>query len=130
MPEWGISASIYKNLKHYQSFLFLPDTNQLLKTKDRIKKNISRIKSFSSTVQFKKINSKKEFRFFGSCVYSIYNVIIGSLQNYSSQQSNSWDVLAGANLALEQGLNVKINNRKYNGEFLHPNKKYKIEIQN
>jgi myo-inositol-1(or 4)-monophosphatase len=130
LPEWGISASIYKDLNHYQSFLFFPSINKLLKTKDKIRKNISKIKSFSSSVQLKKINNQKEFRFFGSCVYSIYCVIIGALQSYSSQKSNSWDILAGANLALEQGLNVRINDRKYNGEFLHPNKKYKIKIQN
>jgi len=130
LPEWGISISIYKNSKHFESCIFLPSIGAILKTNNKIKRNNSKIKSFSSNVKFTKIKRKDEFRLFGCCVYSIYHVINGSLKNYRSEQANSWDILAGVNLAIENGLNVKIDNKKYYGEFLHPCKKYKIQITN
>jgi len=130
LPEWGISISIYKKMKHYQSCLFLPSINSTLKTGDKIIRNLSKIKSYSSTITLKKIDKKKEFRFFGSCVYSIYNVIVGSVNSYKSEKANSWDILAGANLGIEHGLSVKVDNKKYYGEFLQPGKKYKFEIKN
>ena len=130
MPEWGISISIYKNENHFESCIFLPSIGKILKTNNKIKRNNSRIKSFSSTVEFSKIKRKDEFRLFGCCVYSIYHVINGSLKDYRSEKANSWDILAGANLAIENGLNVKVDNKKYYGKFLHPRKKYKIQITN
>tara|TARA_X000000950_G_scaffold274839_1_gene360445 strand:- start:140 stop:805 length:666 start_codon:yes stop_codon:yes gene_type:complete len=130
LPEWGLSISIYKDLKHFESCIFLPGIKKFLKTKSKVKKKNSRIKSFSSSVKIKDLKVKGEFRLFGCCVYSIYHVIKGSLKNYRSDQANSWDILAGANLAIEHGLDVKIDNRKYYGRFLHPKKKYKIQISN
>jgi myo-inositol-1(or 4)-monophosphatase len=130
LPEWGISISIYKNENHFESCIFLPDIGKILKTNNKIKRNNSKIKSFSSTINLSKIKRKDEFRLFGCCVYSIYHVIKGSLKEYKSEKANSWDILAGANLAIENGLNVKIDNKKYYGKFLHSNKKYKIQISN
>ena len=130
LPEWGISISIYKNLNHVESCIFLPSIGAILKTKQILKKNNSKIKSFSSNVKFTKVKKREEFRFFGCCVYSIYHVIKGALNSYRSEKANSWDILAGANLAIENGLNVKIDNKKYYGRFLYPRKKYKIQIKN
>tara|TARA_B100000029_G_scaffold321611_1_gene314050 strand:+ start:6532 stop:7197 length:666 start_codon:yes stop_codon:yes gene_type:complete len=130
LPEWGFSISIYKDLKHYESCIFLPALKKLLKTNSKVKRKNSRIKSFSSSVKFKSLKDRGEFRLFGCCVYSIYHVIKGSLKIYRSDQANSWDILAGANLAIEHGLNVEIDNKKYYGRFLHPKKKYKIQISN
>ena len=131
LPEWGISISIYKDLNHFQSCIYLPGIGAILKTNNKIKRNDSIIKSFSSNVKFSRIKKKEnEFRFFGCCIYSIYYVINGSLTDYTSERANSWDILAGANLAIENGLNVKIDNKKYHGKFLQPTKKYKIQIKN
>lgn len=130
LPEWGISISIYKNENHFESCIFLPEIGKILKTNNKIKRNNSKIKSFSSTVNLSKMKRKDEFRLFGCCVYSIYHVIKGSLREYKSDKANSWDIIAGANLAIENGLNVKIDNKKYYGKFLHPRKKYKIQISN
>ena len=130
MPEWGISISIYKNENHFESCIFLPGIGKILKTNNKIKRNNSKIKSFSSTVNLSKMKRKDEFRLFGCCVYSIYHVIKGSLREYKGEKANSWDILAGANLAIENGLNVKIDNKKYYGKFLHSRKKYKIQISN
>ena len=69
LPEWGFSISIYKDLKHYESCIFLPALKKLLKTNSKVKRKNSRIKSFSSSVKFKSLKDRGEFRLFGCCVY-------------------------------------------------------------
>lgn len=44
--------------------------------------------------------------------------------------ASCWDILPGLNLALENNLDVIVDNEKYNGEFLQPTKKYRFRIKN
>ena len=43
MKEWGVGISVFKNKKHIESMIFLPDMDITLKTGDKVKKNNSRI---------------------------------------------------------------------------------------
>ena len=59
----------------------------------------------------------------------MYNVIHGNFKSYSNPKANTWDILAGINIALENNMFIRINGREYNGEILYPNKKYNIEVR-
>ena len=95
----------------------------------------SRISGLSSNLTFSDIQSLSsdyEYRITGSfCVFNMLNVIKGSFKSFENQKgANSWDILAGLNLALEHELNVLVNGEDYNGQFLSPDKKYSFKISN
>jgi myo-inositol-1(or 4)-monophosphatase len=61
----------------------------------------------------------------------MYYVITGSFKSYVDTNGGFiWDILPGLNLALENNCEVYVEGKKYNGEFLAPNKRYKLEILN
>jgi len=134
LKEWGISICIYRHGKHYESMLALPELNLKLISGEKIKKYSSRIYGLSSSLTTEDLLILKkgfEYRIIGCAVYNLYNVIRGSycvFENFKG--ANSWDILAGLNLALEHSLSVKINYKEYNGEFLSPDRKYRFKISN
>ena len=131
LKEWGVSISIYKNQIHYQSCIYLPELDEILKTGDKIKNFDSRIVSLSSNNNkvINKFNKMNEIRITGCCVYNIFNVINGSFLSYDNPKSNVWDILAGINIGIEHNLKIMVDGKKYDGKFLHPNKKYNIKIK-
>lgn len=135
LKEWGIGISIYKDMKHYKSMLFLPELQLCLKTGDKINKiensRICGLPSYMHEDNFKDLDNSYEYRITGCCMYNMYNVIYGHYKRfYHVTGCYSWDLLPGLNIALEQGLKVYINNNEYNGEYLMPNIKYKVNIEN
>ena len=38
MKEWGVGISVFKNKKHIESMIFLPDMDITLKSGDKVKK--------------------------------------------------------------------------------------------
>jgi len=133
LKEWGISVSIYKNGSHFESMLDLPELNLKLVTGDKVLKYNSRIYGLSSSLtknDLMKVESGFEYRITGCCVYNIYNIINGSFAVFENfKGAYVWDILAGINIALEHNLKVVLDGKKYNGEFLSPNKKYRFRIQ-
>lgn len=134
MKEWGVGISIFKNKIHFESMIFLPDLNITLKSGDKVIKNKSRIIGMSSRY-FKKglkpCDTKFEYRALGCSMINMYYVITGSFKSYIDTNGGFvWDILPGLNLANENNCEVYVEGKKYNGEFLSPNKRYKLEILN
>ena len=134
MKEWGVGISIFKNKKHTESMIFLPDMNITLKSGDKVSKNKSRIIGMSSRY-FKKglkpCDTNFEYRALGCSMINMYYVITGSFKSYVDTNGGFiWDILPGLNLALENNCEVYVEGEKYNGQFLSPDKRYKLEILN
>jgi|SRR3989344_3197866 len=133
LKEWGISLSIFKHGKHAESMIAMPELNICLLTGGKIPKHKSRICGLSSSFPKKQIRSLPdgtECRIMGCCVYNLYNVITGSFASFQNNKgAHAWDILAGLNLALEHGLDVLVDGKKYRGEFLPPIKKYPFHIR-
>ena len=134
MKEWGVGISIFKNKEHTESMIFLPDMNITLKSGDKVSKNKSRIIGMSSRY-FKKglkpCDNNFEYRALGCSMINMYYVITGSFKSYVDTNGGFiWDILPGLNLALENNCEVYVEGEKYNGQFLSPDKRYKLEILN
>ena len=134
MKEWGVCISIFKDKEHTESMIFLPDMNITLKSGDKISKNKSRIIGMSSRY-FKKglkpCDNNFEYRALGCSMINMYYVITGSFKSYVDTNGGFiWDILPGLNLALENNCEVYVEGEKYNGQFLSPDKRYKLEILN
>ena len=134
MKEWGVGISIFKNKEHTESMIFLPDMNITLKSGDKVSKNKSRIIGMSSRY-FKKglkpCDTNFEYRALGCSMINMYYVITGSFKSYVDTNGGFiWDILPGLNLALENNCEVYVEGEKYNGQFLSPEKRYKLQILN
>lgn len=134
LKEWGVSVSIYSKKKHIESGILIPELGESIISKKKLEKFESRISGLSSNLTFSDIQSLSnnyEYRITGCCVYNMLNVIKGSFKSFENQKgANSWDILAGLNLALEHELIVLVNGENYNGQFLSPDKKYSFKISN
>jgi len=134
LKEWGVALCVYENGKHVESMLALPELNCYLKTGDVFKKFESRICGISSSLTKEDLLNLIpgfEYRIIGCAVYNMYNVVTGSFHSFENPKgAKVWDIIPGLNLALENGLSVVVNNKKYHGELLEPNQKYIFKIQN
>lgn len=133
LKEWGIGICVYRNGKHYQSMIALPELDIYLCTGDKIDRvfnsRICGLSSYMTSEDFEKLEKGFEYRIMGCCMYNMYNVIRGSYKQFLHLKGcYSWDILPGFNLALEHGLNVEIDGKKYKGEFLQPGIKYKFSV--
>lgn len=133
LKEWGVGISVYRNGKHYQSMIALPELDICLCTGEkleRIKKSrICGLSSYMTPEDFEVLGSGLEYRIMGCCMYNMYNVIHGSYKQFQHLKGCfSWDILPGINLALEHGLSVIIDGKAYNGEFLKPGMRYMFEV--
>jgi myo-inositol-1(or 4)-monophosphatase len=137
VPIFGTSISYYRNLQHNYSMLYFPKLDAFISTKyyPTIYRQKSRIIALSSSLTLSEIQkqqqrSGEEFRIFGCCTYSLYGVIKGYFKSYFNPRVNTWDILAGINIALKTGCNVIIDGKEWNGEFLRADKKYSCYVQN
>lgn len=135
LKEWGVGISIYQDVNHDFSFIYLPELRECHYTGATIKKFTSRINGLSSSLSISELkqypNYKDEIRIMGCSMYNLYNVIRGSFNVFENVKGvNCWDILPGINLALEAGCKVYVDETQYNGEILFPDKKYKIKIIN
>ena len=133
LKEWGIGVSVYHNNKHIESMIGLPELELYIKTGDKLPRYESRIYGLSSSLtkeDLLTIEEGFEYRIIGCSMYNLYNVITGSFAVFENfKGANTWDILPGINLALENGCEVIVENNKYNGEFLYPNKKYRFKVK-
>jgi fructose-1,6-bisphosphatase/inositol monophosphatase family enzyme len=134
LPEWGISLSHYSNGKHVASMLACPELGYWLQSGESWPRFTSRIRGLSSSLgknEFEKLENGIEYRIMGCCVYNLLSVLRGSFQSFENPKgANTWDILAGLNLALEAGLQVSVDGKAYTGELLPPGKKYRFKISN
>lgn len=133
--EWGLGVSIYRNMKHYQSMIALPELDICLCTGDKIDRiegsRICGISSYMTQDDFKLLGGDFEYRIMGCCMYNMYNVIKGTFRQFQNLKGcYSWDILPGINIALDYGLRVFVDEKKYKGEFLIPGRKYKFVVKN
>lgn len=133
LKEWGMGVSVYRRSKHFQSMLAMPELGVCLCTGDKLEKiqgsRICGLSSYMTPEDFEKLGRGYEFRIMGCCMYNMYNVIHGSYKMFQHLKGcYSWDLLPGLNLAIEHGLNVEIDGKKYQGEFLSPGIKYRIKV--
>lgn len=134
MKEWGIGVSVYdKSLVHVQSMIYLPELDESLITGDKIHRRkgsrICGLPSYMKAEHFSTLTPGFEYRIIGCCMCNMYNVITGIFARFSHITGCfSWDILPGLNLALEHGLNVKVDGKIYHGQFLYPSVKFHFEI--
>lgn len=135
LKEWGVGLSVYHKGIHYQSMILLPEMNICVCTGEKIEKiktsRICGLSSYMTPKDFETLEKSFEYRIMGCCMYNMYNVIKGSYCRFQHIKGcYSWDILPGLNIAIENGLSVKINDHPYAGEFLIPGVKYKFTVDN
>ncbi len=134
LKEWGVAISIWKDMKHLGSALFLPEMNDLLISGQKIEKFKSRIIGLSSSYNDKVgeiIKSSRESRIIGCCVYNSFNVIKGSYKKFVNPKgAYCWDLQASLMLAQEHSCKITLNGNQYYGTLLEPNKRHRVIISN
>ena len=132
-PEWGVSISHYHGGEHHASMLLCPELDKMIQTGDSIFRFQSRVRGLSSSLSMDELVAATqgyEYRILGCCVYNMINVIRGSFCSFENPKgANSWDILAGLNIALEHGLTATVNDKKYYGEYLPHTRKYRFKIE-
>lgn len=131
LKEWGVGVSIYKDMKHHQSMIALPELDICFCSGDSIEKvknsRICGLSSYMTPQDFEQLGQGYEYRIMGCCMYNMYNAIKGSYRQFQHLKGcYSWDILPGMNLALEHGCDVVIEGKPYKGEFLVPGVKYRF----
>src|SRR5690606_27597671 len=130
---WGVSFGLWRGATFLGSFLLMPELNIRLVSGDKLDKLQSRITGISSSISREVVdvmNEPGEYRILGCAVYNLYNVIKGSFHRFVNPKgAYVWDLIPGIMLALEHGLTVFIDGERYEGEFLDPTKKYKIDVR-
>lgn len=134
LKEWGVSLSIWHGGSHVASMLYMPELGESLITGDMVVPRRSRILGLSSSISDELVSSLAEAgegRIIGCAVYNMFNVIRGSYRRFLNPVGAwSWDLQAGVVLALEHGLEVLLDGVPYTGEFLLPDRKYRVDILN
>lgn len=132
LPIWGVSISVWVGGSHEESLLLFPEMNERVVTGEKFLPFRSRIRGFSSSTSSHELQlplKEAENRIFGSATYNLFCVATGRLAHYSNGcGANAWDILAGINIALEHGCEVKIDEGEYRGEFLDPHRKYSVSV--
>ncbi len=133
LKEWGVSFTLWYGHDHLGSLLFLPELGEHLMTGDTLTPIHSRIRGFSSSMCdeiLEGMRSTQESRLMGCAVYNLYNVIRGSFARFTNPRgAYSWDLLPGLMLAREHNCDIEVEGKPYNGEFLEPGKKYRVDIR-
>jgi len=135
IPIFGISISIYKNNKSHYHILYFPMLKECITSDKRVKYDESiesRLILLSSNVSLEdvKLYNNKEFRLYGCATYNMASIITNKAFMYTNLKANSYDILAGINIALlDKNISIMINDKPYTGEFLHRDIKYKIVMR-
>lgn len=133
LKEWGTSLSIWRAGEHAGSLLLLPELGESALSGDIPRVPRSRIVGFSSSYHPEigvGVAENPEARIMGCAVYNLFNVIRGAYARFVNPRgARSWDLLAGVVLARESGCDVIVNGEVYDGQFLEPNQRYRVDIQ-
>lgn len=135
LMEWGVGVCIYKGSEFEEALIALPELNHYILSSDLpTEKFDSRIYGISSSLTKEDLLALEpgfEYRIIGCCMYNMFNVVTGRYKMFQNPKgARCWDILPGLNIAHKLGLDVIVNNKKYNGEFLQPAEKYRFKISN
>lgn len=133
LKEWGVCFTLWHRGTHLGSMIYLPELREHLMTGDALKPIQSRIRGFSSSMCdeiLQGISSTRESRITGCAAYNMYNVVRGAFARFTNPLgAHAWDLLPGLMLALEHGCEVEVDGDSYDGRFLEPGKKYRVDIR-
>ena len=133
IPIWGVSISVWLDYTHLESLIYFPELGIKIMSGEVTKILKSEIVGISSSLPVNTTLSEfaehDEIRIFGCATYNLYLVATGRLKKFINRNgANTWDILAGINIALELGCEVLIDGKNYSGQFLDGSKKYTVEI--
>lgn len=133
MADWGVLVSVYRNMKHWQSMILLPEMGRCLVSGNlparETGSRICGLSTFISAEDFAGLDRTLEYRMIGSCAVNFYNMVTGAycqMRHYKG--AYSWDIMAGLNLCLEQGLKAYVDGEPYDGRWLAPGIRYKYSV--
>lgn len=133
LPEWGTAIAIFRYGRHAGSMIALPDLSLRLITGDTVEPVSSRITAFSSGVDdalVRQIAETPQARIMGAAVYNLHGVITGRFARFVNPVgAYSWDLLAGLALAREHGCRVLVDDVEYDGGYLAPGVKHRVDIR-
>ena len=133
LKEWGVSFCVYENGKCTEALLALPELDTYIQKGQQFERFESRIAGISSSLTKEDILNLKEgfeYRIIGCCVYNMTQVVQGAFYSFENPKgAKVWDIIAGLNLAIENGLKVTVNHQPYYGELLRPDQKYIFRIE-
>lgn len=133
LKEWGVSLSLWRGGRHEGSMLMMPELGEAMISGDIQRVPRSRIVGFSSSFTNDIGNGladNPEGRIMGCAVYNLFNVIRGSFARFVNPKgAYSWDLLAGVVLAREAGCDVQVDGKEYDGQFLEPGRRYRVDIR-
>ncbi|WP_312418918.1 inositol monophosphatase family protein [Shinella sp.] len=133
LKEWGTSLSIWRGGDHRGSMLLMPELNEVAMSGDIPRVPQSRIVGFSSSYNDEigqGIAENPEARIMGCAVYNLFNVIRGSYARFVNPKgAYNWDLLGGVALAHEAGCDVQVDGKIYDGQFLEPGRRYRVDIR-
>jgi myo-inositol-1(or 4)-monophosphatase len=133
LKEWGVSLSLWEGRTHRGSLLMLPELGDHLATGDAlVPLPHSRITGFSSSFTpdiAAGLAGAGEGRITGCAVYNLYNVARGAFARFVNPKgAYAWDLTAGVMLAREHGCDILIDGDAYDGSFLEPDRRYRVDI--
>lgn len=133
LKEWGVSLSLWQGHDHRGSLLMLPELGDHLASGGPIARMRSRITGFSSSFSPEiaaGIAEAGEARILGCAVYNLYNVTRGALARFVNPKgAHAWDLAAGLMLAREHGCDILVDGTAYDGSFLNPDRRYRVDIR-
>lgn len=133
LKEWGTSISLWRSGQHAGSALILPELGEVMFTGNVPRVPRSRIVGFSSSYHDeigRGLAATDEGRIMGCAVYNLFNVIRGAYARFINPKgARAWDLIAGVAIAHESGCEVIINGEAYNGQFLEPDQRYRVDIR-
>ncbi|GAA1145770.1 inositol monophosphatase family protein [Nesterenkonia lutea] len=132
LPEWGTAVSIFHEGAHVGSMIALPELGRRLITGDHVTYAHSRVTAFSSgitDVLARDLAATPQSRVMGAAVYNLYGVVTGRFARFINPVgAYSWDLLAGLQLALEHNCEVIVDDHPYDGRYLEPGTRYRVEV--
>lgn len=132
LVEWGAAISIFHSGVHAASMIALPELGRRIITGDKVDYARSRIAGFSSGMNqtlADRLAESPQARIYGAAVYNFYGVVTGRLASFTNPVGAcSWDVLAGLSLALEHNCEVFVDDEPYDGRYLEPGRRYRVEV--
>ena len=73
LKEWGVGVSVYRDMKHYQSMILLPEFNVHLCTGEKVERmrnsRICGLSSYMTPSDFESLGKDFEYRIMGCCMY-------------------------------------------------------------
>lgn len=133
LKEWGVSLSLWHDRQHAGSLLMLPELGDSLASGEAVARVRSRITGYSSSAHpaiAAGIGEGGEARIFGCAVYNLFNVTRGALARFVNPKgARVWDLLAGLMLARDQGCDIEVDGKTFDGSFLDPHRRYRVDIR-